>query len=81
MTDPWQLDYNKQLNKKIGIKNRDGNVKVNGRRVFIPAGSVMIDDKEKTIFSSTEYKIWKDTGFDRMIYEAKVIFKGQIIDT
>jgi len=81
MTTPWLIDYNKQLEKRIGIKTRDGNIKINGRSLFVSKDSVMIDDSEKTIFTPKEWEIWKNTGFDKMIYEAKMIFRGEIIDT
>jgi hypothetical protein len=40
----------------------------------------MIDDKNKTIFTPEEWKIFKEAGFRPQIYFVKSVFKGKIID-
>ncbi len=76
----WTVDYLKQIDKKIGIKTKDGNIKIDGISIFVPKDSVMIDDKNKTIFTPEEWKIFKEADFMSQIYFVKSVFKGKIID-
>lgn len=76
----WQISHNKKLNCNIAVKMIDGYITLNGKRIFVKSGSVMVDDENKSLFTPLEWDRFKACDYDLQLYKIKKIFNGNIVD-
>lgn len=75
----WQITKNDNFPHRYAVKKYDGFIKIAGKDIFLPSGSIMVDDRSKTIFYPEEWEFFKNSGYDMTIYNMKAIFKSDII--
>ena len=76
----WDLSYLKEINKKIAFKKTSGDIKLRGLIMFLPKDTVMIDDKNKTIFTPDEWEKFVKSRFSNNVYNVKKTFNAKIVD-
>lgn len=88
----WEIQQNPKFPHRYAVKKHSGTITNRaGELVYLPAGTVMIDDRlpsekavfpfeiDGTIFTPEEWEFFVKSGFDINIYNSKRIFDCDII--